>query len=945
MARKIELEVEVNGIGAVEQNLQSLQESLDQMKTQLKGVSQGSAEFNQLTQSIAQTEAELQKLSGATNTADSSLGNLSNSTAEATQEQMSLNAQIGEAEDKLMLMAQAGDTSSAAYKQLLIETGKMKRVQMETNVQIDNAAKGFGGRMTLGVQRAAAALQVGMSAMAMFGVENEKAAKVMAQLQAVMAFTSGIEQLKQLTVGMKLFGQGGVGAMSAIKKGIIATGIGALVVAVGTLVAYWDDIVGFISGGVSEQQKLVDAGKKNVGVAEQALTAFDNQVNSLKLQGKTDKEILQLRIKKIDAVIKEQEAYVAAMEQKQEMEVAASKRNQEITEMIIRGAIELSTVTLRLLVAPIDLVLETANDVSEALGFGKITTINLNDEITKMNKSLAKTASTFLFDPDKVKADGDKLIQEEKNKLDKLKSDRDGFQLEIKRMEQEALNERLQKGKESAEKAAEREKERQEKLKELRGQELDLIKEINNRKLEADNKLLDATLAAMEDGVEKQTKILEKAYLDERQTFIDKANEREVEALDKKFVEGLIKEAEYLESLKKLREDDSRLTDEERALLIQKEKAKNNEINKITEDDNEKKKKALEGYNAWRRGKEEDEKLKRINSVNDEFKTESEKLEQFLKDKVITQEEYDKVLVELREKRRKDLEKIDDDEKLVEKQKTIAALRNLSSIFESVKGETTAFLGSLGSTITGGIATFMDLANKSFESTTEKVAAYAQAVAGVITQVLGAVGEEQRRRTENQLENIQETYDTESKLLEEQKAKGLLTEDQFAQMKYKLDVDKFKKEEEIKKKAFENDKKMKIAQAITSGLQGAVAAFASAMTIPPPAGQIIGGIMAGIVAAMTAVNVAQIAATKYEGGSAPTAPSIPGGGDISGALTQAPSPSTTTLFGAPMTEGNEGGSQATPGQRQVPMRAYVLESDISTSQNTISNYEQRAEIG
>jgi hypothetical protein len=46
-----------------------------------------------------------------------------------------------------------------------------------------------------------------------------------------------------------------------------------------------------------------------------------------------------------------------------------------------------------------------------------------------------------------------------------------------------------------------------------------------------------------------------------------------------------------------------------------------------------------------------------------------------------------------------------------------------------------------------------------------------------------------------------------------------------------------------------------------------------------------------------------------------------------------------------MTEGNEGGSQATPGQRQVPMRAYVLESDISTSQNTISNYEQRAEIG
>ncbi|NBO21867.1 hypothetical protein EBU94_00790, partial [bacterium] len=793
--------------------------------------------------------------------------------------------------------------------------------------------------------RAAAALQVGMSAMAMFGVENEKAAKVMAQLQAVMAFTSGIEQLKQLTVGMKLFGQGGVGAMSALKKGIMATGIGALVVAVGTLVAYWDDIVGFISGGVSEQQKLVDAGKKNVGVAEQALTAFDNQVNSLKLQGKTDKEILQLRIKKIDAVIKEQEAYVAAMEQKQEMEVAAAKRNQEITEMIIRGAIELSTVTLRLLVAPIDLVLETANEVSEALGFGKITTLNLNDEITKLNKNLAKTASTFLFDPDSVKAEGDKLIQEEKAKLDKLKSDRDGFQLEIKRMEQEALNDRLQKGKESAEKAAEREKERLEKLKELRGKELELIKEINNRKLEADNKLQDATIAAMEDGVEKQTKILEKAYLDERQVFIDKSNEREIQALDQKFIDGLIKEEEYLQSLKKLREDDSRLTDEERALLLQKEKAKNNEINKITEDDNEKKKKALEGYNAWRRSKEEDEKQKKINAIDDEFKQESDKLTQFLKDKVITQEEYDKVLVELREKRRKDLQKIDDDEKLTEKQNTIKALQNLSSIFESVKGETTAFLGSLGSTITSGVASFMELSNKEFTSTTEKVAAYASAIAGVLNSIFGAVSEEQKRRSEQQLKNVEQNYNKESELLENQKENGLITEEQFAQMKYELDLDKFNKEEEIKKKAFENDKKMKIASTITSGLQGAVAAFASAMTIPPPAGPIIGGIMAGIVGAMTAVNVAQIAATKYEGGSAPSAPSISGAAGGAASALESPTVSQTTLFGAPMTGGNEGQSEQQLGQRQAPMRAFVLESDITTTQNTISTYEQRAEIG
>ena len=46
-----------------------------------------------------------------------------------------------------------------------------------------------------------------------------------------------------------------------------------------------------------------------------------------------------------------------------------------------------------------------------------------------------------------------------------------------------------------------------------------------------------------------------------------------------------------------------------------------------------------------------------------------------------------------------------------------------------------------------------------------------------------------------------------------------------------------------------------------------------------------------------------------------------------------------------MTGGNEGSNVESPGQRQNVMRAYVLESDITTSQNTISKYEQRAVIG
>jgi hypothetical protein len=140
---------------------------------------------------------------------------------------------------------------------------------------------------------------------------------------------------------------------------------------------------------------------------------------------------------------------------------------------------------------------------------------------------------------------------------------------------------------------------------------------------------------------------------------------------------------------------------------------------------------------------------------------------------------------------------------------------------------------------------------------------------------------------------------------------------------------------------------MKIASTITAGLSGAVQAFAGAMQLGPVAGPIVGAFLAAAVLGMSALNVAQIEATKYQGGTPPSMPmgayGAPGIPPAAGA--GAPEISPTTLFGAAMTEGNTGEEEQESGRRQEPIRAYVLESDITTSQNTISTYEQRAEIG
>ena len=103
--------------------------------------------------------------------------------------------------------------------------------------------------------------------------------------------------------------------------------------------------------------------------------------------------------------------------------------------------------------------------------------------------------------------------------------------------------------------------------------------------------------------------------------------------------------------------------------------------------------------------------------------------------------------------------------------------------------------------------------------------------------------------------------------LREQSNAAIAKIDQQIEMEKKLDgqsaksVAKIKKleadKENAKRKAFETDKKLRLAQAIMS----TAAAIASALTIP-----VIGPVLAGIVAAMGAAQIAIISGLSYQGG-------------------------------------------------------------------------------
>jgi hypothetical protein len=255
---------------------------------------------------------------------------------------------------------------------------------------------------------------------------------------------------------------------------------------------------------------------------------------------------------------------------------------------------------------------------------------------------------------------------------------------------------------------------------------------------------------------------------------------------------------------------------------------------------------------------------------------------------------------------------------------------------------------AIGGAITGALGAakgIFEIMNTEFkegiEGTMDKINAYAQVVGGLLNSFVDAVAQSNKDRLANQLESINEETNAEKEALNKKYQSGLMDKASYDKAWSDLDKAAKQKEMEAKKKAFEQEKKTKIAGAIISGLQGAVAAFTGAMSLGPIAGPIVGGILAGAVAAMTAVNVAKIRAQKFDAGDTAQlqAPSVGGGEGMAGGEGGQASFSPTQFFGLGQ------GAPSSGGGGNQPTKVFVTETDITSTQNKVKVIENRAVIG
>jgi len=148
-------------------------------------------------------------------------------------------------------------------------------------------------KVTTGV---ASGFEIAQGMAALFGSENENLAKALVKVQATMAIAQGLQGLDgmgkafgRLMLQIRIFAQG-------VNKALLSTGIGAFLLLIGAIIANWDKVKEAISGVSSETKKLSVEAQKNLEIEQAKTRALEDSENLLRMQGYTEKQILNLKL-------------------------------------------------------------------------------------------------------------------------------------------------------------------------------------------------------------------------------------------------------------------------------------------------------------------------------------------------------------------------------------------------------------------------------------------------------------------------------------------------------------------------------------------------------------------------------------------------------------------------------------------------------------------------
>jgi hypothetical protein len=338
---------------------------------------------------------------------------------------------LGDAVAKTQLeaekLAQQFGINDARTQEAIKVAGKYKQQMEQLDFAIDGA-RGGTDQLFRASQGVVAGFEIAAGAAGLFGTESAELEKILLKVQSAMALSQGLKDFQEFLPAIKNVASNFSGVLTksvqsfgkAARTAIASTGIGLLVVAVGTLVAYWDDLVELVSGVSDEQKDLLATQEKSTAATQEQLDNISAQENILKLQGKSESQILEMKIKATKTAIVALEAQIQTQKEIKKAQVETAERN----KTILSGLLNFVSI-------PITAILVAVDALREAFG-----------QESNLRKGFTDSIANLIFDPKAVAEEGDKAIKESEKKLGQMKNQLAGFQLTQKDNAKKAAEEK-----------------------------------------------------------------------------------------------------------------------------------------------------------------------------------------------------------------------------------------------------------------------------------------------------------------------------------------------------------------------------------------------------------------------------------------------------------------------------------------------------------------------
>ena len=313
--------------------LKDLREEVTKLQKDLENCAIGSEEFNKTLEQLTQTQEALKKATKSNSkeieAAEGSYDFLAKKMAElkkvwkATADEVE-KSKLGEEISDINTQLKEMDASLGNYQR---NVGNYGAAFEGVTMKIDGNTASFERNIetTRGALDSFDLLEGGLRAI---GIEGGIVDKVMSKVDGAMKFTNGLKAIKETAAGLKtmslatkattvetegLAAAQGVNAAATntatvatngFKKALIATGIGAIIVAIGTLIAYWDDLTDLIKGSGDEAEIAAKKVANLISVLDKMDRDIELSIRIDEANGATEEEILKKRTEGIQQQLK-----------------------------------------------------------------------------------------------------------------------------------------------------------------------------------------------------------------------------------------------------------------------------------------------------------------------------------------------------------------------------------------------------------------------------------------------------------------------------------------------------------------------------------------------------------------------------------------------------------------------------------------------------------------